>query len=123
MLRLVVDPAKPDAAAIDKAAEVIRAGGVVAFPTDTLYGLAADPFRAEAVQRVLLLKHRPADRALPLIAADIAQVTDRIGQLTPLGRRLAERFWPGPLTMLLSAPEPLRATISAGTGKVGVRVP
>lgn len=106
-----------------RAAAVIRAGGLVAFPTDTLYGLAADPFNPSAVRRIVLAKGRPPDRAMPLVAADLAQVAEQIGPLTPLARRLADRFWPGPLTILVPAPPTIAAGVSAGTGRVGVRVP
>jgi len=69
------------------------------------------------------VKGRGADRALPLIAADVAQITQQIGALSPLARRLADRYWPGPLTLLMPAPHSLAADVSAGTGTVGVRVP
>ena len=86
---------------------MILAGGVVAVPTDTLYGLAADPFRADAVARVVEIKGRPAERALPLIAADLEQVADRLGALPPMANALARAFWPGPLTLLIAAPPTL----------------
>ncbi|OFW18528.1 MAG: threonylcarbamoyl-AMP synthase [Acidobacteria bacterium RIFCSPLOWO2_02_FULL_65_29] len=106
-----------------RAAAVIRAGGLVAFPTDTMYGLAADPFNPSAVRRIVVAKGRPSDRAMPLVAADMAQVAEQIGPLTPLARRLADRFWPGPLTIIMPAPLAIAAGVSAGTGRVGVRVP
>src|SRR3984893_5542138 len=90
-----------DVNAIERAAQIICGGGVVAVPTDTLYGLAADPFRADAVARVFAVKGRSTERALPLIAADTAQVVQFIGALTPMARALASSFWPGPLTLLL----------------------
>ncbi len=122
MIRVPVDPAAPDAA-VARAAEAIAAGGVVAIPTDTLYGLAADPFDARAVGHLLAAKRRPDGQAIALIASDEAQVIARLGPLSPLARRLAARFWPGPLTLLVAVPEGLAAAISAGTGRVGVRVP
>ena len=105
------------------AVQAIRAGGVIAIPTDTLYGLGADPFCADAVARIFEIKGRSAERAVPLIAAGADQIIDRLGGLPPLAERLASRFWPGPLTMLVVAPEALAAGVSGGTGKVGVRVP
>ena len=123
MRRVFVDPEFPQRDAIQEAARWIRNGGLVALPTDTLYGLAADPFSAGAVARIFSVKGRAAERALPLIAADAAQVTARLGRLTPAGQRLAERFWPGPLTLLLDAAPALAADVTGGTGKVGVRVP
>src|SRR5206468_6077555 len=73
MRRVFVDPEAPQRDALQEAAKWIRTGGLVALPTDTLYGLAADPFRADAVARVFTVKGREAGRALPLIAADAAQ--------------------------------------------------
>jgi L-threonylcarbamoyladenylate synthase len=123
MLRLNVDPAAPARAVLDRAAETIRAGGVVALPTDTLYALAADPFSELAVGRVLAAKIRTPERGLPLVAADVAQIVAQIGELSPLARMLAARFWPGPLTLLVAAPDAMAPAVAGGTGRVGVRVP
>ena len=123
MRRVFVDPESPQRDAIQEAAKWIVGGGVVALPTDTLYGLAADPFSTAAVARVFAVKGRAAERALPLIAADAAQVTAHLGRLTVMGQRLADRFWPGPLTLLMAAAPALANDVSGGTGKVGVRVP
>jgi L-threonylcarbamoyladenylate synthase len=123
MRRVFVDPEAPQRDAIEEAATWIRNGGIVAVPTDTLYGLAADPFRADAIARVFAVKGRPAERALPLIAADAVQIQQHLGTLSPVGARLAGRFWPGPLTILVVAPPALARDVSGGTGTVGVRVP
>ncbi len=123
MRRIFVDADSPQRDAIQEAAKWILNGGVVALPTDTLYGLAADPFSAVGVARVCAVKGRAAERALPLIAADAAQVVEHLGQLPPTGQRLAERFWPGPLTLLVTATSRLARDVTGGTGKVGVRVP
>jgi len=92
-------------------------------PTDTLYGLAADPFCAAAVTRVFAAKGRAAERALPLVAADTAQIATHLGRLTPVAARLAARFWPGALTMLVPAPAALARDVASAAGSVGVRVP
>lgn len=132
MTRLRIHPTDPDPELVARAAAAIRAGGVVALPTDTLYGLAVDPFNADAVQRLFALKGRTAGQALPLMAGNIAQVTRQLGPLAPRAQRLADRFWPGPLTLLVTvpqrttspgAPASLADAVSAGTGRVGVRVP
>jgi L-threonylcarbamoyladenylate synthase len=123
MRRVFVDPRAPQRDALQEAAKWIRTGGVVALPTDTLYGLAADPFSAGAVARVFAAKGRTDDRALPLIAADAEQIAARLGPLPPEGERLAGKFWPGPLTLLVAAPLSLAPGVTAGTGRVGVRVP
>src|SRR5262245_11840586 len=123
MRRVFVDPGAPQRDAIEEAATWIRRGGIVAIPTDTLYGLAVDPFRADAVARLFEAKGRPEDRAVPLIAADMQQVTSHLGVLPPTGARLAERYWPGPLTLIVAAPVPISRLVTADTGAVGVRVP
>lgn len=118
-----MDPGAPQRDAIEEAAKWIVLGEVVALPTDTLYGLAVDPFNADAVARLFVAKGRPDHRAIPLIAADRAQIERHIGPLTPLASRIADKFWPGALTMLLPAPRAMTPAVSAGTGRVGVRVP
>ncbi len=123
MRRVFVDPAAPQRDAIEEAATWIRRGRLVALPTDTLYGLAVDPFNAEAVDRLFAAKGRPSDRAVPLIAADTAQVVAHLARPNPLAERLASRFWPGPLTLLVPAPPALARGVAADSGSVGVRVP
>jgi L-threonylcarbamoyladenylate synthase len=123
MRRVWVDPAAPQRDAIEEAAKWIVLGRVVAVPTDTLYGLAVDPFSQAAVDRLFAAKDRPADRALPLIAADREQVERLIGRLSTTALRLAEHGWPGPLTLLVPAPPAFASGVAAATGTVGVRVP
>jgi L-threonylcarbamoyladenylate synthase len=123
MRRLAIDARRPDAAVLEEAAATIRAGEIVAVPTDTLYGLAADPFSKAAVERVFAAKKRSAERALPLIAADIAQVEAHLGRLSSDARRLADAFWPGPLTLLVPRSETMPGELTGGLGQVGVRVP
>jgi L-threonylcarbamoyladenylate synthase len=123
MRRLAIDARQPDTMALEEAAALIRAGEIVAVPTDTLYGLAADPFSTDAVARVFAAKGRAAERALALIAADIAQIEDRLGLLSPEARRLADAFWPGPLTLLVPRPATMPDAVTGGLAQVGVRVP
>ena len=101
MLRITVNASAPDPRSIGRAAAVLRAGGIAAIPTDTLYGLAADPFNPAAVSRLFTIKDRETDKAIPLVAAGIEQVRARFGVLPPLAERLAARLWPGPLTLVL----------------------
>jgi L-threonylcarbamoyladenylate synthase len=123
MIELQIDPTQPQPELISRAAAVIRTGGVVAFPTDTLYGLAVDPFDAAAVRRLFGVKGRDMTQAIPLIAADRGQVEQSLGALTPAAARLADIFWPGPLTLLVARSPHLVDEVVAGTGRVGVRVP
>jgi L-threonylcarbamoyladenylate synthase len=123
MRRVFVDPAAPQRDAIEEAAKWIASGYLVAIPTDTLYGLAVDPFRAEAVERLFMVKGRSSDQPIPLIAADAAQIAATLAPLTGIAAKMAERCWPGPLTLVIRAPRTIAAAVTAGTGTVGVRVP
>jgi len=123
VIRLRIDATLPDPAAIETAAATIRNGGLVGLPTDTLYGLAADPFNRDAVQRIFAVKGRKAEQPLALVAADLAQVGRDLGGLSSPMQRLASRFWPGPLTVLLVAPSAIAVEATGGTGRIGVRVP
>ena len=121
-LILRVDPLDPDPAVIREAADLVREGLIVAYPTDTLYGLAVDPRNAVAVRRLYELKGRPEDSALTLIAADISHVR-AAGDLNVPAERLAARWWPGPLTIVVSARPILAREVLAGGATVGVRIP
>ena len=106
---LKIDPgaaAPPDLA---PAAAWLARGGIVAFPTDTFYGLAVDPTSPAAVQALFDLKGRDASVAVPLVAASLAQVDAFCGPLTGATRRLALTFWPGPLSLVCAAPATCRA--------------
>lgn len=107
---------------LERAVEALRGGSVVAYATDTLYGLAVDPRSAAAVARLFAVKGRAAGHAVPLIAADQVQV-ERTAQLDPASRRLAEACWPGPLTLILPARPGLVADLLGADGTVAVRVP
>jgi L-threonylcarbamoyladenylate synthase len=96
-----VDPVHFRADDLLPAVNAIHAGGLVAFPTDTLYGLAADPRSPSAVSRIFVSKRRAPDRPIPLVAASVEQVRQSVGTLTPLGERLASQWWPGPLTLII----------------------
>lgn len=106
-----------------RAAASLRAGGVLAYPTETFYGLGALASDRAALARLAAAKLRPDGKPLPLLAADLAQVEQVTAGLEPLARALAAAFWPGPLTLVLPAAPGLAPEITAGTGTVGVRVP
>jgi L-threonylcarbamoyladenylate synthase len=117
-----IDPQHPDAALIARAAELLRAGRLVAYPTETFYGLGADPLSAAAVERVYQAKGRPERMALPLIAADEAAVRLCVGEFAAAARKLADAFWPGALTLVLPASEALPPLLLGGGRTVGVRI-
>jgi L-threonylcarbamoyladenylate synthase len=107
---------------LQPAVEAIGAGRVVAFPTDTLYGLAANPFVPAAIAGVFALKGRGSHQPLPLIAADLQQASD-VAVIDAVARRLAQAFWPGPLTLLLLSTATFAAGVGSPDGLVGIRVP
>jgi len=103
--------------------KVIQQGGVIAYRTDTFYGLGADPFNAAAVARIRAIKGRGDDKPILLLISDPDQIGRVIAQRTDEFNRMAERFWPGPLTIIGKAVETLPTEVTAGTGTVGVRLP
>ncbi len=123
MPRLRVDPSSFDVAALRPAADWLRQGRVVAFPTDTWYGLAADPTSPAAIEEIFRLKRRPSSMPLPLVGGSRLQIEATCGPLGAAGERLATLFWPGPLSLLCDAPPGVVAVVHAGTGAVAVRVP
>ena len=122
---LPADPAHAIAfaAAIDEGAAVIRAGGLVAFPTETVYGLGANALSAEAVRRIYAAKGRPSFNPIIVHIADTSQLERVARSVPPLARQLAAAFWPGPLTMVLPRAAGIPEVVSAGLDSVGVRVP
>jgi L-threonylcarbamoyladenylate synthase len=120
---LVVDPEAPDPVLLAEAARVIGRGGLVAFPTETFYGLGASALDADAVGRVFRAKARPPDKPL-LVLVDSVEMAARVAAEVPAAARaLIARHWPGPLTLILPARDDVPAALTAGTGTVGVRVP
>ena len=103
--------------------EVISRGGVIAFRTDTFYGLGADPFNAAAVARIRELKGREDDKPILLLVSDEDQVAKLVADRSEAFARAAAAFWPGPLTIIGVAVAALPAEITAGTETVGVRLP
>lgn len=120
MLR--VDPRAPKPETIRQAAAVIRGGGVVCFPTRCLYGLGADAFNTAAVERVFDIKQRPAELPLLVLINSPSQMDGLAGSIPRVARVLMERFWPGRLTLVLEADASLPARLTAGTGKIGIRL-
>ena len=100
----------------------LRLGGLVAIPTETVYGLAANAFDAKACEKIFAAKGRPADDPLICHVASI-DIANSIGHFNPLSLRLAETFWPGPLTLILPKKEKIPSIVTAGLDSVGVRSP
>jgi L-threonylcarbamoyladenylate synthase len=108
--------------AIPRALEVLRLGGLVAFPTDTVYGIGALAFNDKAVQSIYTAKDRPLEKAIPILIGEMHDLDQVAMEIPRMAYLLALRFWPGPLTILLAKKPGLPESVSA-TSTVGVRVP
>jgi tRNA threonylcarbamoyl adenosine modification protein (Sua5/YciO/YrdC/YwlC family) len=115
--------AAPDSTAIQYAAEFIRRGQVVGVPTDTFYGLAADPFNLAAVEEIYRVKGRPENRALPILVNSLEQAAILTRDLPDNFLKLAQKFWPGALTLVVEASRRLPLKVTANRGWVAVRWP
>lgn len=121
MLRVSLE--NPNPAAMRYAADLIRRGELVAIPTDTFYGIAADPFNLAAVEQIYQVKGRPETRALPILVNSVAQGLSLSRDVPYSFHKLAAKFWPGPLTLLVEASTGIPLKITANTGNVAVRWP
>lgn len=120
---LAIDSRCPDIRVIQEAVLVLQRGGVVAYPTDTVYGLAVDAMNAAAVARLYTVKQRPAEKAVPLIVGDLGQLAQVVATLPVSAERLIAAFWPGPLTLVLAPHARVPAPVLGDSGRVGVRWP
>ncbi|MFN9455636.1 MAG: L-threonylcarbamoyladenylate synthase [Gemmatimonadota bacterium] len=123
MARLVVDPRRPDPSALDRAAALLRAGQLVAFPTETVYGLGAHALDADAVRRIYEAKGRPPHNPVIVHVADADAARALVTRWPESAARLARAFWPGPLTLVLPKVAAVPDVATAGLPAVGVRVP
>src|ERR1700722_16911859 len=120
---LRVSSENPDPAAIRYAAEFIRRGELVAIPTDTFYGIAADPFNLAAVDQIYRVKGRPETRALPILVNAASQAIALSRDVPYSFHKLSAKFWPGPLTLLVEASTGVPLKVTAHTGNVALRWP
>ena len=117
-----VDPERP-AAAVIKAAAVVRSGGVIVFPTRCLYGLGADAFNAEAVARIFRIKQRSRRNPILILIDQTSRLEQLVSHIPPAAGRLMEHFWPGRMTLVFKAREAVPPYLTAGSGKIGIRLP
>jgi L-threonylcarbamoyladenylate synthase len=118
-----IDPEKPQPVIIQAAAGCIHTGGVVAFPTSCLYGLGADAFNVDAVDKVFRLKQRPYNKPLSVLIKSVKDLDRLVRRVTPAAETLMDHFWPGRITLIFDARDTLPANLTSGTGKIGVRLP
>ncbi len=113
---------KADPEGIKKAREIILNGGIIAFPTETFYGLAADAFNEQALRRIFEIKGREEIKPLLLLLAEVSWIAPLVKRIPPLAQKLMDKFWPGPLTLVFAAQMHLSPLITGNTGKVGLRI-
>jgi L-threonylcarbamoyladenylate synthase len=120
---LRIDPNEPEPKLIDLVVRALAAGQVAALPTDTFYGLAVDPVNLSAVDRIYEIKTRARHKPLSLLISEVTQAYGLAREIDTAFDRLAERFWPGPLTIVVKAGARLPLRVTANTGNVALRVP
>ncbi|MCY6485614.1 L-threonylcarbamoyladenylate synthase [Clostridium aestuarii] len=117
-----LDKDKPNKEVLKKAGEVIYAGGLVAFPTETVYGLGANALDGEAVKKIFIAKGRPQDNPLIVHVADY-NIDYLVKEIPPIAKKLMEKFWPGPLTLIMKKSSEVSEVTSAGLDTIGIRMP
>ena len=118
-----VDPQQPDAAIIAEGAEILKRGGLVAFPTETVYGLGGNGLDSEACKGIYLAKGRPSDNPLILHISQISELRPIVREFPAAAQKLIDAFWPGPLTMILARRDVVPDVVTAGLDTVGMRCP
>lgn len=108
---------------IDKAVAILKRGGLVAFPTETVYGLGADAANPAAIKKLYAVKGRPIDHPVIVHLADMAQLPQWAREVTPAAQKLAQKFWPGPLTLILRRAPGVSDAITGGQDAIGLRIP
>jgi L-threonylcarbamoyladenylate synthase len=122
MPKVLVLPASQPGS-IERAATILRRGGVVAFPTDTVYGLGAHGFKPAAIQQLYQIKERERQKAIALLIARQQDLTEVASDVPDIAWRLAERFWPGPVTLVVPKASSILDVLTAGQPSIGVRMP
>src|SRR6185295_1622679 len=117
-----VDPLHPQPEFLAQAADLIRRGGIVAFPTETYYGLGADALNPKAIERIYGIKGRDRTKPILILVESSGKIEAFVKPFSPKVVNLMETFWPGPLTILFQANKKLPAELTAGTGRIGIRV-
>lgn len=117
-----VNSENPEIGIISEAAHIIKHGGVVVFPTRSLYGLGADAFNTKAINRIFHIKKRPISKPILVLIEDKNQLDRLVATVPPAATAIMERFWPGKVTIVFQAKEELSADLTAGTKKIGVRL-
>ncbi len=118
-----VNPEHPEPEVIQRAGTVIKQGGIIAFPTRCLYGLGANAFNREAVQRVFQLKQRSFQKPILILIDQRIQLERLVSHVSKTASRIMDQFWPGRVTLVFKAADTVPHYLTAGTGKIGIRLP
>jgi L-threonylcarbamoyladenylate synthase len=122
-LTLSIDPVNPEDRVLVLAAEVIQAGGVIVYPTDTMYGIGANALNPEAITKVRAVKRRADQKPILVLVSGAAEVKDLTPEITPTAQLLMDSFWPGPLTLVFAAADVIPSVLRSGGNTIGIRVP
>jgi L-threonylcarbamoyladenylate synthase len=117
-----IDPHNPPPRLIDEVAQVISGKGVIIYPTETLYGLGANPLYPEAIKRIYAIKGRSEAKPIPFLIKDQQMLAALVEEVPPIGRELMEQYWPGPLTLIFRAKQGLPAPLQGKDGTIGLRI-
>lgn len=120
---LRINPEKPDKKKIAEAAKVLKTGGTVIFPTETVYGIGADPFSKKAVRKVFGLKGRSYKKPLSVIVSNAKEIPPLVKHLSPLAKRIIKKHMPGPVTLVLKKSALIPDFVTAGENTIGIRMP
>lgn len=120
---LKIDRENPDSNLLREAGELIRKGEVIAFPTETFYGLGVDALNPRAVEKIFDIKGRSRRSPILALVHDAGKISGLARSIPPQARPLMDRFWPGPLTLVFEAYERVPVILTGGTGKIGIRIP
>ena len=121
-LLLKIDPRTPDAETLAEAVRVLYEGGVVAFPTETFYGLGADGHIEDAIKKIFVIKGRSFKNPISVIIGNATDVRGLVEEIPECALHLMEQFWPGALTIIFKASPDVSPLLTAGTGKIGIRL-
>lgn len=119
---LNIDSQRPDDSVIEEASSILRSGGVVAYPTETFYGLGADGQNEGAIKKIFLIKGRNFKNPISVIVGNVNDVRGLVDEVPEIALHLMERFWPGALTIIFKASPDISDHLTAGTGKIGIRL-
>lgn len=119
---LKVDPNHPQSEVIEEAAKIIKNGGVVCFPTTSLYGLAADALNADAVECIFEIKGRSSQKPILVLIHNLIELDLLVKRVSPIAEKIIAKFWPGGVTLIFEAKENLPINLTSGTDKIGIRL-